>query len=525
MNASAGFVSDFIQNLQSWAAAGKLDLPRSDANATDSSDFDHLVSTSIPVQIQLGTGASIYTTTLIPAILSARSEIILVTCFWAESKTLSALSQALATLASSRRAIADSNSNSSSSPSLPPLRVHICFSSRSLLQKLFHTSSPNGYTYPPSSWPKVLGLPSVEELNAGQIELEVKTLFFLPFSVMHPKFLIVDRQRAFIPSCNVSWEAWLEGCVEMRGAVVVCLLEFFARTWKKRLGQLHPPTTDSQADQSSLPPVDPVLTLAHHVHLFPPGIPTIVLPSSHHRNPRFRPFPWQSMAFPSPTPLNLALLQLLEQAKHSIYVQTPNLTSKPVLTALVGALKSGVDVTIVTNRRMMLLEQLVTAGTTTSWCLGYLVRRHRAMTPEAVVPTKRLWWGSYAYSLVSTTSRHAVRDSDPVDLEARRQQPGRLRISYFRPRRTAKSPTAEERLGRSRTCLDTPEEPVHSHLKLTIVDGEHTVLGSGNMDRASWYTSQELGVLFESREFASATMAAVTQVLDGRLDVIYDSLP
>jgi phosphatidylserine/phosphatidylglycerophosphate/cardiolipin synthase-like enzyme len=28
------------------------------------------------------------------------------------------------------------------------------------------------------------------------------------------------------------------------------------------------------------------------------------------------------------------------------------------------------------------------------------------------------------------------------------------------------------------------------------VDGEYLMLGSGNMDRASWWTSQEIGVLF-----------------------------
>lgn len=33
-----------------------------------------------------------------------------------------------------------------------------------------------------------------------------------------------------------------------------------------------------------------------------------------------------------------------------------------------------------------------------------------------------------------------------------------------------------------------------SHVKCTVVDDELVVLGSENMDRASWFTSQELGV-------------------------------
>ena len=41
------------------------------------------------------------------------------------------------------------------------------------------------------------------------------------------------------------------------------------------------------------------------------------------------------------------------------------------------------------------------------------------------------------------------------------------------------------------------------HFKSTIIADEIIVLGSGNMDRASWYTSQELGVAFASRELAA----------------------
>ena len=75
------------------------------------------------------------------------------------------------------------------------------------------------------------------------------------------------------------------------------------------------------------------------------------------------------------------------------------------------------------------------------------------------------------------------------------------------------------------TRFDDPssEEPAQSHLKLTIVDGEYTVLGSGNMDRASWYTSQELGVLFEDKEFASLVRASTREALRSRLHVVFDS--
>ena len=63
-----------------------------------------------------------------------------------------------------------------------------------------------------------MGLPAPDQLEG--IDLVVKSVFVRPFSVMHPKFIIMDRQRLLLPSCNVSWEDWFEGCIETEGAIV-----------------------------------------------------------------------------------------------------------------------------------------------------------------------------------------------------------------------------------------------------------------------------------------------------------------
>ncbi|KUI64020.1 hypothetical protein VM1G_10791 [Cytospora mali] len=442
----------------------------------------------------VGTGASIYTQKLLPAILTARHEIILVTCFWAPSKTLTALCDALQHLARQRQA----------DGAIHPLRMSICFSSRSLFQKLFHTSSVHGCVYSPSAWTSKMGLPSPEALASGNIELGVKSLFFLPFSVMHPKFLVVDRQRAFVPSCNVSWEAWFEGCLEISRKTphhdpIDGLLGFYRTVWDNDfdLDAALPEWPDEQ-DGSRLSMVDHhvkeiIQSPAHaSIKLVDIGVPSSAiewLPGWHHRNPSLCFLPWQTPPAPD-TPLNNTLLRLFEEASRNIYIQTPNLTSPPVLSAIVETLARGVDVAIVTSQGMMLLEQLLTASTTTSWCIRSLTRRYRQMCSAIQA---------------RTNSQAQSRGDGNVDLEAQTITPGLLTVSYFR----------------SRSGSTSDEEPVHSHLKLSIFDGERTVLGSGNMDRASWFTSQELGILVQGASFAAAIKSTVDRALDGRVDPVF----
>ncbi|KAL2265900.1 hypothetical protein VTJ83DRAFT_5252 [Remersonia thermophila] len=497
MSFSSSFVHEFLRRLElgngfyptSHASSWNRAFPN--LGLHDASERERLVTTSQPRSFRIGTGASIFIESLLPAILDAENEVILVTCFWAPSKTLAALHDALTTLAHGRRQRIQEALARGDAP-IPPLRFRICFSSRSLLQKLFHPQSRHGYVYPPSAWSKKLGLPDPDVLEAGGIQLQAKSLFFLPFSVMHPKFVIIDRRRAFVPSCNISWEAWLEASVELTGDAVRELLSFYSRTWEDP--HVTPDTERGEATESGEaylegPAGSPSSGAHHHATFrFPEPVPTLVLPSASHRNPRFRPFPWQKAPQPPGTPLNVAVLQLLEQAERSIYLQTPNITCQSVLSALLDALARGVDVTVVTNTGMMLLEQLVTSGTTTSWCVRSLVRQSKRLAKR----------GGQADPAEDTEVGHRI---------------GRLRVCYFRGRAT----DPQHRMEGHR------EEPVHSHLKLTVVDGRYVVLGSGNMDRASWYTSQELGILFVSCDFADSIKPGLDRALEGRLEVVFDS--
>ncbi|KAM0323949.1 hypothetical protein ACHAQA_008531 [Verticillium albo-atrum] len=443
------------------------------------SNPEDLTTTSTPHSITVGSGVSIYKQTLLPAILAARHEVILVTCFWAESDTLRALHETLSELAARRRELIASNPDGGS---LPRLRIRIGFSSRSLFQKIFHTWSRHGHIYPASAWGK-LGLPANDLLLAARIDLSVKSLFFLPFSVMHPKFVIVDRERAFMPSCNISWEVWFEGCVEFTGPAVEQLLRFYASVWDRddrraadwedsrdQAGRQQSGTAVLQTEPFENNPESACQKLL----LEPTSTPTMVLPSSHHVNPGFRYMPFLGRQSPPATPLNTALLDLFVTARTQIDILTPNLTCRAVVDALLAALARGVNVRIRTSRNMMLIEQIVTACTTTEWTIRSLVKNYTALTSA---------WTSRAF-----------------DTEAQRQRPGRLEIYYYRPATTA------------------PDEPVVSHLKMTLVDREYLMLGSGNLDRASWYTSQELGILLHVPGFEHDIWSGV---LNQRMDVRY----
>lgn len=467
-------------------------LPDNDHNCNNNHEVQNhwphdpstLITTSTPRHFTLGTGSSIHRT-LTPHLSHTNHELLLVTCFWAPSPSLSHLSQLLLHL---------SAKSLSRPPHTPRIRVRICLSSLSLVQKLFHTPSLTGHIYPVSTWVSKLSLPPPEELRG--LDLQVKSIFVRPFSVMHPKFVVVDRARVWVPSCNVSWEAWFEGCVELGGPVVGKFVEFWRGFWGR--DEEFPslpsnPVTDFSIPDSERPttPTDSGRTdTLPRTIAFPPttttaDIPTIFLPSPHTRNPNFRPFPWQSPPPTLNTPLNTFLLHAFRTATKSIYIQTPNLTSPPVMTALLAALDRGVDVHVVTNRRMMLLEQLVTAGTVTELCV---------------------WWLRRSYE------RRLRRAKAMADEERGRRGLGRLSVEYYRPVAFA-----------DRGGVGVGEEPAKSHLKMTVVDGEVLLLGSGNMDRASWFTSQEVGVAFLSAEMAGMVLGTVRGCLVGRVEEFYCS--
>ena len=121
--------------------------------------------------------------------------------------------------------------------------------------------------------------------------------------------------------------------------------------------------------------------------------------------------------------------------------------------------------TIITNRRMMILEQLITSGTITEICVWKLLRRYNKMSRRTM------------------SSYHFEDVENGVDARTI----GLLQIGYY-------NPTVEYK---------------RTHIKCSTIDDRVVVLGSGNMDRASWYTSQELGVAIQGEEVAKGVWKAI----------------
>ncbi|XPT04279.1 hypothetical protein M3J09_013360 [Ascochyta lentis] len=454
----------FIYDLESAAATTEQDDPNYYSRLPRS-----LITTSHLQTFTSGTGSSIYAS-LAPLLESTEHELILVTCFWASSDTRDTLNAILRKL--SDKAVRRGTEK---------IRVRLCFSSSSLFQKLFHKQSATGQTYPSTDWVKRFGLPGSSDL--GGLDLKIKSVFILPFSVMHPKFIIVDRKTVVLPSCNVSWEEWFEGAMTMTGPILMQFLKFYCAFWERRT-DVPAGVNDSTANTAEFNVAQAVTSANQSTPIHSQSTPTFFLPSPHRRDPSFQPF--RTATAPT-TPLNVFLITLFAKAERSIRIHTPNITAPPVLSALIKALARGIDVTILTSDRLMILEQLVTAGTTTSRCINKLIKRYKTLDP-----------------LASSRSYDEEAAMTPAKV-------GKLCISYFEPQH------GHQKKGEERG------EPQQSHLKMTVVDGEVLVLGSGNLDRASWFTSQELGVAFFGTDVVRRVEDTVDKAMEGRSRVVFDS--
>ncbi|KAK5136872.1 hypothetical protein LTR08_001794 [Meristemomyces frigidus] len=143
-------------------------------------------------------------------------------------------------------------------------------------------------------------------------------------------------------------------------------------------------------------------------------------------------------------PQNEAWLSLIRNAKTAVFIQTPDLNARPLLPALVEAVKRGVEVTYYV-------------------CLGY-------NDLGELLPGQGGTNEMAAHSLYSQLSGSEKEN---------------LNIYFY-------------------TAADQ-DHPIHNqfkqrscHIKLLIVDDAVAVQGSGNQDTQSWFHSQEVNIMIDS---------------------------
>jgi phosphatidylserine/phosphatidylglycerophosphate/cardiolipin synthase-like enzyme len=155
-------------------------------------------------------------------------------------------------------------------------------------------------------------------------------------------------------------------------------------------------------------------------------------------------------------PQNEAFLALIEHAKRTIFIQTPNLNAKDLLPALASALERGVEVTYYA-------------------CCGYndageMLPGQNGTNEQAA---KKLYQ--------SLTSEEAK---------------ARLNIFFYV---AADQTEPKHNSFKQRSC----------HIKLLIADEQVAIQGSGNQDTQTWYHSQEVNVMVDSAEVCKVWRAGI----------------
>ncbi|CAI7656830.1 unnamed protein product [Penicillium glandicola] len=348
-------------------------------------------------------------------------------------------------------------------------------------------------------------LPAASEIP--NVDLQVINYHRPVFGTFHAKFTVIDRRMALIQSSNIQDNDNLEMLSHIEGPIVDSFYDAALLSWGKILDPPFPllnspardapiPCHEQKNDGISTEDGDTALpehtsTSQHYDRdlkqearrvnncIHPQGDETRTHAVSRHLNttiqpdttgdapdsdqdnmfnpymvlPRHEPFPMALVnrePFGSPnhssihTPQNAAWLSAINNAQHSILIQTPNMNAEPLIEPLLNAVRRGVTVSCYL-------------------CLGY-------NDAGELLPFQN-----------GTNEMIANRLYNSLESDEK----SRLRIYYY--------------VGKDQT------RPIHNsfkkrscHIKLMIVDEQIAIQGNGNLDTQSFFHSQEINVLIDS---------------------------
>ncbi|KAJ5225933.1 hypothetical protein N7468_007158 [Penicillium chermesinum] len=333
-------------------------------------------------------------------------------------------------------------------------------------------------------------LPSAAEIP--NVDLQVINFHRPIFGTFHAKFTVIDRRIALLQSSNIQDNDNLEMLSHIEGPIVDAFYDAALLSWGK---PLNPPLPllDSPARSApipslekppKIPPRQPLSKEWRNPHPSsntpsdakdttiqpdtvgnapdtdqdPKMLPYILLP-------RHEPVPMALVNRPpygAPNrssvhnPQDAAFLSAISHAKHSIFIQTPNMNAEPLLEPLLDAVRRGVTVT-------------------PYLCLGY-------NDSGELLPFQN-----------GTNEMIANRLYNALETD---EEKARLRVHYY--------------VGKDQV------EPIHNsfkkrscHIKLMIVDEQIAIQGNGNLDTQSFYHSQEINVLLDSPLICKAWLEAI----------------
>ncbi|KPM46518.1 hypothetical protein AK830_g42 [Neonectria ditissima] len=377
---------------------------------------------------------------------------------------------------------------------------------------------------------KAVQLPTPEEIP--HIDLEVVSLHMLILGTLHAKFCVVDRKIAAVMSNNMEDNANMEMMTHLEGPIVDSIYDTALITWNRSLNPPLP-SVDTPVTEGGLPtsgqeplyldrgtgrdqdevtadgliqaglaehtPDDPhfdvdlsgeitrmqacysekpnenglhaanrQLNLAVKRPIGPTG------PDVPHGE-EMTPYISTSTTYPVPmalvsrpaygpidscnanVPQNEAWLSLIRNARERIFIQTPDLNAAPLISALKDALKRGVQVVYYV-------------------CFGY-------NDAGEIIPGQGGTNDQVAQSLVASLPPNG---------------PERELLYIYNYVGKDQDHPIHQRFG-SRAC----------HIKLLIVDNMVGIQGSGNQDTQSWFHSQEINVMVDSREICEKWMQGI----------------